>query len=163
MIYDTCMIVGKHVYIASDEGAIIYIGSPEEGFDHLLKDLKIQEGDIVKGYMSWFQQEIKDYERGVLTSFKSSFKFLGGTPFQQSVWYALSTIPYGKIITYSDVAAMIGKPKAIRAVASAIGNNPIMVMVPCHRVNGKDGSLRGFRGGLDVKVSLQTIEGSFRG
>lgn len=83
-----------------------------------------------------------------------------GTAFQRTVWNALTTITYGTTVTYSDVAHTIGRPTAVRAVAAAIGRNPLSIVVPCHRVIGANGSLTGFAGGLDAKRTLLTIEGS---
>jgi methylated-DNA-[protein]-cysteine S-methyltransferase len=77
-----------------------------------------------------------------------------GTPFQQSVWRALRTIPAGRTETYGAVARRIGRPAAVRAVGLANGKNPTPVIVPCHRVIGADGKLTGFGGGLDKKAWL---------
>jgi methylated-DNA-[protein]-cysteine S-methyltransferase len=74
-----------------------------------------------------------------------------GTPFQQKVWAALRAIPYGRTTTYGELAAEIGQPTASRAVGLANGRNPLAVVVPCHRVIGRDGTLTGFGGGLDRK------------
>ena len=72
-----------------------------------------------------------------------------GSDFQWSVWLALRGIPFGETRTYTQLASMVGKPHAVRAVASACANNPISLLVPCHRVVGADGSLRGYRWGLE--------------
>jgi len=77
-----------------------------------------------------------------------------GTEFQLRVWQALRQIPFGTTRTYTQLAAMIGRPHAVRAVASACANNPISLLVPCHRVLGADGSLRGYRWGLERKRRL---------
>lgn len=82
-----------------------------------------------------------------------------GTDFQKNVWQALGQIPYGKTLTYKEIAQSIGKPQAIRAVGTAIGKNPIMIIIPCHRVIGSDGKLRGYAYGLDVKERLLSLEG----
>lgn len=82
-----------------------------------------------------------------------------GTPFQQKVYETLLKIPYGKTASYGEIAAMIGKPKAARAVGQAVNKNPLMIIVPCHRIIGKDGSLTGFYGGLALKEKLLKIEG----
>ena len=79
---------------------------------------------------------------------------LRGTPFQIEVWEALRTIPPGERITYRELAAQLGRPEAVRAVASAIARNPVSILLPCHRVVGSDGSLRGYAGGLDAKRYL---------
>ena len=81
-----------------------------------------------------------------------------GTAFQQKVWEALLTIPYGHTLSYKQIAERIGNPKACRAVGMANNKNPISIIIPCHRVIGSDGSLVGYGGGLDMKVLLLNIE-----
>jgi len=81
-----------------------------------------------------------------------------GTPFQQEVWAALCQIPAGKTTDYAGLAATIGRPKAVRAVASACAANPIAILIPCHRVIRRDGSLSGFRWGVDIKARLLALE-----
>ena len=82
-----------------------------------------------------------------------------GTPFQESVWAELRRIPSGETITYGDLARRVGNPKAVRAVARACGANPLLLLVPCHRVVGADGSLTGFAAGLERKQDLLRREG----
>ncbi len=82
-----------------------------------------------------------------------------GSPFQQSVWHALTTIPYGETWSYAQLADAIGNPKAVRAVGLANGKNPVSVIVPCHRVIGKNGKLTGYAGGIERKQRLLAIEG----
>ncbi|MBL0942377.1 MAG: methylated-DNA--[protein]-cysteine S-methyltransferase [Alphaproteobacteria bacterium] len=77
-----------------------------------------------------------------------------GTPFQIKVWQALLTIPKGKVVSYEDIAKMIGMPQTYRAVANAIGRNPISYLIPCHRIVRKSGALGGYRWGLELKVRL---------
>jgi len=74
-----------------------------------------------------------------------------GTPFQRAVWAALARIPYGRTVSYGDIARQIGRPRAVRAVGAANGHNPIAIIVPCHRVIGADGSLTGYGGGMPRK------------
>lgn len=81
-----------------------------------------------------------------------------GTPFQQTVWNALLTIPRGTTMSYGNLSQIVGKPTAVRAVGAAVGRNPISVIVPCHRVLGADGSLTGFASGLERKHALLTLE-----
>jgi methylated-DNA-[protein]-cysteine S-methyltransferase len=83
---------------------------------------------------------------------------LRGSQFQQRVWQALLTIPYAQVTTYSELACSIDRPQAIRAVAAAIGRNPVSIIVPCHRVIGKNGSLTGYAGGLERKRQLLQLE-----
>jgi methylated-DNA-[protein]-cysteine S-methyltransferase len=85
----------------------------------------------------------------------------GGTPFQNKVWGALRTIPYGKTASYGDIAKKIGSPTASRAVGAANGRNPIAIVVPCHRVIGANGTLTGYAGGLDMKRQLLAHETRF--
>ena len=85
---------------------------------------------------------------------------LRGTPFQQMVWRALREIPYGETRGYGQIARAIGKPRAARAVGMANHENPISIIVPCHRVIGHDGSLVGYGGGLDIKTALLKLEGA---
>lgn len=87
-----------------------------------------------------------------------------GTEFQQRVWRALTEIPYGKTLSYGELARHIGKPSASRAVGLANGANPLPIVVPCHRVIGADGSLTGFGGGLPIKrrlLALESAQGRF--
>ena len=81
-----------------------------------------------------------------------------GTPFQQKVWRALMEIPYGDTRAYSEIAAAVGSPRAARAVGMANHLNPIPVVVPCHRVVGKDGALTGYASGLEMKAALLELE-----
>ena len=81
-----------------------------------------------------------------------------GTPFQRAVWRALLAVPFGATSTYGAVAEAIGRPTAVRAVGAAIGANPIGIVVPCHRIVGRDGSLTGYAGGLDRKAKLLALE-----
>ena len=83
-----------------------------------------------------------------------------GTPFQLAVWRALRTIACGQTISYRDLAARAGRPRAIRAVGTAVGRNPLSVVIPCHRVIAADGSLAGYAGGLDRKRALLAHEGA---
>lgn len=83
-----------------------------------------------------------------------------GTPFQRRVWRELGRIGYGATITYGDLARRVGNPRASRAVGAANGQNPIPIVLPCHRVIGSDGRLTGFGGGLDVKRWLLELEGA---
>ena len=82
-----------------------------------------------------------------------------GSPFQLKVWNTLAEIPFGQTCSYSDVARRIGDPTATRAVGAANGRNPLPIVLPCHRVIGKDGSLTGFGGGLPIKQFLLELEG----
>jgi O-6-methylguanine DNA methyltransferase len=83
-----------------------------------------------------------------------------GTPFQRRVWAELQRIPYGETLSYSQLARRAGRPRAIRAAGAANGKNPISIVIPCHRVVGKDGSLTDYGGGLEKKAALLELEGA---
>ncbi len=104
-------------------------------------------------------QELKDYFSGKLKKFTIPLDFKG-TEFQVKTWKALLTIPYGETVSYSEQAKRIQKPKAVRFVGTTNGKNPIPVIVPCHRVIGKNGSLTGYGGGLSIKKYLLELESS---
>lgn len=84
---------------------------------------------------------------------------LWGTDFQRKVWLAVGKIPFGQTITYAKLAEQLGNPAAIRAVGTAIGANPILIILPCHRIIGSNGSLTGYAGGLEKKKALLQLEG----
>lgn len=84
--------------------------------------------------------------------------YLSDTPFRETVWNALLSIPYGTVISYSDLARYMHRPTAVRAVASAVGHNPISILIPCHRVLRQGGSMGGYRWGLSLKKSILTQE-----
>ena len=83
---------------------------------------------------------------------------LRGTPFQLEVWNLLRQIPYGHTMTYGQVANHLGRPKAVRAVGQAVGRNPCLIVIPCHRVLGKNGKLTGFSAGIEWKKRLLSLE-----
>jgi O-6-methylguanine DNA methyltransferase len=85
---------------------------------------------------------------------------IGGTPFQRAVWAAARAIPAGEVRTYAEIARIVGRPGAARAVGQALGANPVPLLVPCHRVVASDGGLGGFTGGLGLKERLLALEGT---
>lgn len=101
--------------------------------------------------------QICEYLKGERQTFNFPYE-LYGTEFQKKVWNALCRIPYGETRTYKQIAAAVGNPKASRAVGMANHNNPMMIVVPCHRVIGTDGTLTGYAGGLDMKKALLELE-----
>ena len=101
--------------------------------------------------------QLQGYFSGTLKRFEMPIS-LSGTEFQQSVYRQLINIPYGETRSYSDIAEAIGNKKAVRAVGNANSKNPIAIVVPCHRVIGRDGSLTGFAGGIEAKKILLRLE-----
>ncbi|MDX1412278.1 MAG: methylated-DNA--[protein]-cysteine S-methyltransferase [Nitrospirales bacterium] len=98
-------------------------------------------------------QQLNSYFSGRLTQFRLPLA-PEGTPFQMKVWKALKRIPYGKTVSYGEIAQRIGNPKGSRAVGAANGQNPLSIIVPCHRVIGQTGDLVGYGGGLSIKKAL---------
>ncbi len=101
--------------------------------------------------------QLSEYFLGKRRSFDLIFD-LEGTDFENSVWRQLSKIPYGKTTSYKNIAELINNPKAVRAVGSANGKNPLCIVVPCHRVIASDGTLGGYVGGLKIKSELLALE-----
>jgi methylated-DNA-[protein]-cysteine S-methyltransferase len=103
--------------------------------------------------------QLDEYFGGARTRFDIPLRF-AGTPFQDAVWSALVEIPFGQTSTYARLAEAIGRPRAARAVGAANGQNPISIVVPCHRLIGASGDLTGYGWGLDRKRSLLELEGA---
>ncbi len=141
------------------------------GNAHALTHLSFQDGrQPTKPDPQWtysetpFQQpiqQLKEYFFGKRKTFTIKLA-PKGTPFQQKVWQALLSIPYGQTLSYGQIAQAIGKPKAVRAVGAANGQNPVSIIVPCHRVIGSNGNLVGYGGGLSIKEALLTHENTHR-
>ena len=102
-------------------------------------------------------EQLHEYLRGERREFSLDLD-LRGTPFQQRVWDALTKIPYAETVAYAGIAQRIGNVRALRAVGQAVGANPVPIVIPCHRVVGKDGHLVGFGGGLPLKERLLYLE-----
>ncbi|MBG9984306.1 methylated-DNA--[protein]-cysteine S-methyltransferase [Aerococcaceae bacterium DSM 111022] len=145
------------IIVGNSEG-IAYVGlrtNFEKYFERLFPQVNLEEDNESLLMPYYFQ--LVEYFEGEREIF--DFEPLEcGTVFQQAVWQALREVPFGSLVTYSDIAKSIGRPKAVRAVGGAIGRNPLLVFTPCHRVVGKDGALTGFSSGIDLKKLLLQIE-----
>lgn len=132
----------------------------EACIEHIKKyidlDLEWKNTDFLENaqskILSFLSSEIKEVE--------IDYKLIGSS-FQISVWETLLKIEHGKMMSYEEESLLMGKPKGIRAMATANGKNPLSIIIPCHRVIRKDGSLGGYAGGLDVKRKLLKLEGSY--
>ncbi len=143
--------------IVGDKNGISEISVLSEGDSRAKLELAMQISLEIPKILQEAVSQIQDYFDGKLTDF--TFKLNPkGTDFQQKVWKELSKIPFGKTISYLDLAKKLGDPKVIRAAASANGKNPLWIVVPCHRVIGTDGSLTGYAGGLWRKKWLLEFE-----
>ncbi len=150
------------VLLAAADGKLIGLefAQVRERFD---ADLKSRFGDCT--LKNWrnpfgFSDRIRAYFRGDLRALDDIPADGGGTPFERRVWAALRDIPAGATRSYSELARAVGRPNAVRAVGMINGRNPVSIVVPCHRVIGKDGSLTGYGGGLDRKRWLLQHEGA---
>ncbi len=143
-IYDTE--IGK-IEITEESGIIIGINFNAD------TNIKKQETKLIRNtYL-----QIKEYLEGKREEFDIPIK-LNGTEFQKKVWRELLEIPYGETRSYKQIAEKIGNPKACRAVGMANHNNPIAIIVPCHRVIGTNNKLVGYAGGVDIKQKLLNLE-----
>ncbi|MDK2823981.1 MAG: methylated-DNA-[protein]-cysteine S-methyltransferase [Clostridia bacterium] len=148
--------------IAITDKGLCRILQPQESFSvleswvakHFPQATLIYDQYKLTPYLAQFQE----YFQGQRKTFNLPLD-LRGTDFQMSVWRALQEIPYGTTKSYLEIAQLVNKPAAVRAVGAANGANPIPIVVPCHRVIGKNGLLTGYRGGLEIKEELLKIEG----
>lgn len=152
----------RPLYAAATHQGLCRITWPNESFDVLQSwvDKQIPGALLIRDRerMAVYIRQLEEYCEGTRTEFTLPFD-MRGTAFQTSVWRALTQIPYGQTRSYSDIAEAVGSPAAVRAVGTANGANPIPIVVPCHRVIGKNAALTGFRGGLQVKEKLLGLEG----
>ena len=136
---------------ASDRGlsSIRFPNRPNRGIEG-----KLTSNSVIK----LAKQELTAYFTRQLKEFSVPLDWRG-TAFQESVWQALTDIPYGETVSYGDIARAIGRPRSARPTGGAVGRNPLPIIVPCHRVIGSDQTLTGFTGGLNIKVALLELEG----
>lgn len=134
-------------------------------FTYQEKILKIELVDDIAGIDEKSEltdkliKELKEYLKGTRKDFTIyDSMLLAGTDFQKKVWKELLNIPYGQTKTYKEIAKAINNEKATRAVATAIGKNPLIIIIPCHRVIGSDGKLRGYAYGVETKKKLLSLE-----
>lgn len=152
----------RPLYLAATGRGLCMITLPNESFATLQTwvERRIPNAVLIRApeRMSAYRRQLHEYLEGERTAFDFPLD-LRGTEFQASVWEALTRIPYGQTRTYSELADALGHPKAVRAVGAANGANPIPIVIPCHRLIGKNNALTGFRGGLKVKEELLRLEG----
>ena len=132
-----------------------------EGQRHGPSDERLQSWtpDASNGLLQKASRQLLAYLDGEADGFELPLDLSAGTSFQQSVWQALLRIPSGQTQTYGDLARLLNKPRAVRAVGAAVGRNPVSIIVPCHRVLGAGGQLTGYAGGLWRKQALLKREG----
>ncbi|MCI0183951.1 MAG: methylated-DNA--[protein]-cysteine S-methyltransferase [Acidibacillus sp.] len=149
-------------YLATTEQGLCFLTLPNETFQtmehwvkkHISRPVLIHDDNKIAFYSS----QIIEYLKGDRKVFSCPLD-PHGTSFQKKVWLSLIQIPFGELRSYSDVAASINHTTAVRAVGTACGANPIPIIIPCHRVIGKNHTLTGYRGGIPMKARLLTLEG----
>lgn len=151
------------VYCVATEKGLCYIGSPNASIEELktwvkkrFNNIQLVENEVM---FQPYRDELMEYLSEDRQEFTISLD-LYGTDFQLKVWEILQSIPYGEVVSYMDIAERLQNPGAVRAVGGAIGANPVLIAVPCHRVITKDGKLGGFRAGLAMKKQLLGLESS---
>ncbi|MBN23031.1 MAG: glycosyltransferase [Bdellovibrionaceae bacterium] len=149
--------LGNLTLIASNDGLHALLWD----YDWLHKKFNHIRNEILQNpnqkYISETKKQLEKYFQGKQKKFNIPL-VLKGTDFQKKSWNKLKTIPYGKTISYQEQAIALGDKNKVRAIGSANGKNPISIIIPCHRVIGKDGNLHGFAGGLDAKKYLLELE-----
>ena len=152
----------KYTYLDSPVGRLLLVGS-ERGLAgvHFVNGKSVKKPEngwlFDEKFFASAVAQLTAYFNRWLTEFDLPLD-LQGTPFQIDVWRALQAIPYGETISYGELARRIGRPKAVRAVGAANGQNPISIIIPCHRVIGGNGKLTGYGGGLENKEFLLSLE-----
>lgn len=153
--------LGEMRVVATEQHIVLLSFKDSKDYQTALDKLK-QQGSLIRIsvhiLIDQMINELTAYFHGARHTFTTSIQYVIGTPFQQSVWQALRQLQVGQTVHYSDIAQKIGRPKSIRAVATAIGHNPLSIIVPCHRVLRKDGGLGGFNSGLHRKIQLLNLE-----
>lgn len=140
---------------------IVYLSVSNENEEDIVNFVKVKfrQASKVNSEEYSFHEQIIEYLNGRRKSFSLPLD-LRGTDFQKKVWNELIKIPYGETRTYKDIARSINVPQGYRAVGNALNKNPVLIVIPCHRVIGSDGKLTGFRGGLELKAKLLELERS---
>ena len=156
------------IYILASNQGLMYVSTDEQTdeqfFSYIKTKFNLEQAECERAVeqLEPYVKQLKQFELGQPIDHSQLSYDLRGTMFQKSVWEALLTIPYGETTTYGAIASQIGNVKAVRAVGRAIGANPILLFVPCHRVIGKDGSLTGFSSGLALKAQWLDFENKHR-
>jgi methylated-DNA-[protein]-cysteine S-methyltransferase len=148
--------VGALKLVAHDQALVAVMWDNE---DHKCVRLAELVENVQHQILLKVKQQLEEYFLGQRQQFDLPLDFQG-TAFQQQVWQALLTIPFGETRSYKEIAIQLGNEKAVRAVGAANGKNPISIIAPCHRVIGSGGALVGFAGGLDKKQILLSLEKS---
>src|SRR5699024_2551902 len=151
---------GWSFYLAATQTGLCFTGSLNGSVDELkrwMKKRSIKEFKYESEKTSVYSRKFKEYFEGRRREFTLPVD-IQGTPFQLLVWEQLKKIPYGKTMTYGEIAQAIERPRAARAVGTAVGQNPLLITIPCHRVLRKDGAHSNYRGSVLMKELLLNLE-----
>ncbi|OKJ20855.1 cysteine methyltransferase [Streptomyces sp. CB00316] len=154
--------LGELLLVGESDGTaeglrLVSLSVPGQKGGAVVRDCWLRAPELFAGVVT----QVEAYFAGWSTRFDVPFAEGVGTQFQRRVWEAVESIPYGQTLSYGEVAARVGASGAgVRAVGTAIGRNPLLVVRPCHRVIGADGALRGYAGGLERKQLLLGLEGA---
>lgn len=148
--------------LAEDGTALTEVAFADKENRSFLAGKREEEKEEETPLLKEARRQLEEYFAGNLKEFNLPLS-MRGTSFQKQVWEELRKIPYGETVTYGEIAAKIGSPRANRAVGMANHHNPIAIIVPCHRVIGANGKLVGYGGGLNVKEQLLALEQTHKG
>ena len=141
-----------YISVWSSEETVCRITFHEGDPENIQKPYHALAREVIRQLNAYFIGKLQTFNLPLLTE---------GTVFQKKVWDAVCRIPYGRVASYSDLGREIGRPDATRAVAGAIGSNPLLIVIPCHRVVGSSGRLTGYAGGIERKRKLIELERQF--
>jgi len=158
--------IGKFYYLWENKagGTIIYyLGNNKKDFENFIRDVKKIYGDPDRIYLNDKKSNIIEtaiigYLDGKIKKFDFKVEFLAGTSFQKRIWEKLASVPYGETVSYKRLSFLSGYERAWRAAGSALSRNPVMLVIPCHRVIKSDGRIGRFTGGAKLKEFLVNLE-----
>lgn len=151
------LLVGEEREDAQDGAGLVSLSLPGQKGAAVVREGWVRSPDSFAGVAG----QLTAYFEGLLTRFDITYADGVGTEFQRRVWKAVEGIPYGETVSYGQIAGQVGAAGAgVRAVGTAVGRNPLLVVRPCHRVIGADGALRGYAGGVARKEQLLVLEGA---
>ncbi|MEC5424258.1 methylated-DNA--[protein]-cysteine S-methyltransferase [Virgibacillus sp. C22-A2] len=151
----------REVYLIATTKGLCYVGTQNNEFKEVTNNFKSTFPDY---HLEQNNEKLQPFLAELMAYFQQQRTFftfpvdIRGTEFQLAVWNELRKIPYGQTYSYSQIASNLGSPNSVRAVAKAISSNPVLIIIPCHRVIGKNGDLVGYRGGIDMKKQLLELE-----
>jgi len=151
----------------TSEPELIYLGTEQKSFDGYIEKIlnlsknskKVSSIRCHEENCLLIENEIREYTKGRTRNIDLKISFLSGTPFEKNIWNTAQKIPYGQTLSYGELASKSGYPGAGRAAGSALGKNPLIFIIPCHRIIKSDGSLGGFSAGTCLKKRLLDLEG----